>query len=107
MSTVAAAVVWLAAAAALAAQKEPPKPPAELSQLAYFEGTWICPGKTFDTAMGSATTTTSSVVARKDLGGHFVTGTKNRMSPEMPPFEGRRRPIRRKDQTARGLPERL
>src|SRR5262245_23124934 len=88
-SIVGAAVVLFAAAATLAAQQRPPKPPAELSQLAYFEGTWSCQGKTFETPMGPATTTQSTVVARKDLGGHFQTGTIKGASPKMPRFEGR------------------
>jgi hypothetical protein len=71
------------------AQQGPPKPPAEMSQMAYMEGTWTCDGKTFEGPMGPAGTMKSTAVVRKDLNGHFQSGTIKGSSATMPPFEGR------------------
>jgi hypothetical protein len=78
-----------AAAGAVSAQQGPPKPAGEMSQLAFFEGTWSCDGKTFETPMGPAGSMKSTAAVRKDLGGFFQTGTIKGTSPNMPPFEGR------------------
>jgi hypothetical protein len=73
-----------------AAQQGPPKPAPEMSQLAYFEGTWSCSGKMFENPMGSpAGAMTSTAVVRKDLNGFFQTGTIKGTMPKQPPFEGR------------------
>ena len=64
----------------------PPKPAAEMSQLAYFEGSWACSGKMFESPMGPAGPMTGNVVVRKDLNGHFQSGVVKGTSPNMPPF---------------------
>ena len=86
-----AAVGFLTAsfAAVGSAQQGPPKPAPEMAQMAYFEGTWTCTGKMFESPMGPAGTMTSTAVIRKDLNGHFQTGTIKGSSPNQPPFEGR------------------
>jgi hypothetical protein len=83
------ALVMVTVVAIANAQQGPPKPAAEMSQLASFEGTWTCKGKSFDTPMGPAGPLSSTAVIRKDLGGHFQTGTIKGTMPNMPPFEGR------------------
>jgi hypothetical protein len=71
------------------AQQGPPKPASEMSQLAFFEGRWACEGKMFQTPMAPAGTMKSTADIRRDLGGHFQTGTIKGTSANMPPFEGR------------------
>lgn len=83
----AAFLLSLVAPAALAQQM--PKPSPELSQIAYFEGTWTCDGKMIETPMNPAGKMTSTVEVRQDLGGFWQTGTVKASSPKMPPFEGR------------------
>ena len=90
INTLTAVAFFTAAfAAAGAAQQGPPKPPAEMSQIAYFEGTWTCQGKTFDSPMGPAGAIKGTADIRKDLNGHFQSGTIKGSMPNMPPFEGR------------------
>lgn len=76
-------------AAVGSAQQGPPKPAAEMAQLAYMEGMWSCSGKMFESPMSPAGTMTSTADIRKDLNGHFQSGTIKGTSPTMPPFEGR------------------
>ena len=57
------------------AQQGPPKPAAEMAQTTYMEGTWTCDGKMHESPMGPAGPMKSTAVIRKDLGGHFQTGT--------------------------------
>ena len=71
------------------AQQGPPKPAAEMDQIAFFEGSWSCKGKTFETPMGPAGEMTSTVDIRKELNGHFQGGTVKGTMPNQPPFEGR------------------
>lgn len=86
---VAAAALWTASfAVSASAQQGPPKPAPEMSQIAYFEGTWTCEGKTFESPMGPAGAMKSTAVVRKDLGGHFQTGSIKGTGANMPPFEG-------------------
>ena len=75
--------------AASAQQQGPPKPAAEMAQIAYFEGTWTCNGKMFESPMGPAGTMTSTATIRKDLNGHFQNGVIKGTAANMPPFEGR------------------
>lgn len=82
-------LVTAAYAAVGTAQMQMPKPPAEMADTAYFEGSWMCEGKTFETPMGPAMTMKSTADIRKDLNGHFQSGTIKGTSPNMPPFEGR------------------
>ncbi|MDQ3349618.1 MAG: DUF1579 domain-containing protein [Acidobacteriota bacterium] len=84
-----AGVLAVSFAAAGSTQQGPQKPAAEMSQLAYFDGTWTCSGKMFESPMGPAGDMTGDVVVRKDLNGHFQAGTIKGTSPTMPPFEGR------------------
>ena len=77
------------AAPGAAQAQGPPKPASEMAQVAYFEGTWTCSGKMFESPMSPAGTMTGSVEVRKDLNGHFQSGTIKGSSPNMPPFEGR------------------
>jgi hypothetical protein len=71
------------------AQQAPPKPPAEMAQIAFFEGNWSCSGKMFESPMGPAGTMTSTAQIRRDLNGHFQTGLIKGTAANMPPFEGR------------------
>ena len=76
-------------ATAGSAQQEMPKPAPEMSQLAYMEGAWTCAGKMLESPMGPAGTMTSTADIRKDLNGHFQSGTIKGSMPNMPAFEGR------------------
>jgi hypothetical protein len=67
------AAALLSAGSVLA--QEVPKPAPELSQIAYFEGTWTCTGKTFESPMGPAGAVTSTAEIRRDLGGFWQSGT--------------------------------
>lgn len=84
-----AGVLALSFAAGSTQPQGPPKPAAEMSQLVYFDGTWTCSGKMFESPMGPAGEMKGNVVIRKDLGGHFQTGIIKGSSANMPPFEGR------------------
>ncbi|MCK6683093.1 MAG: DUF1579 domain-containing protein [Thermoanaerobaculia bacterium] len=50
---------------------DPLQPPAELAQLAFFEGTWACKGKTFATPMGPEHATEATVKGAKGVGGRW------------------------------------
>ena len=68
----AAALIALAAAPSLLAEDKPagpPKPAAEMSQLAYLDGTWHCSGKTFATPMGAEHATEGVAHGQTTLGG--------------------------------------
>ncbi len=71
-----AATPLLAKQAAKPAPTKPaaaaPAPPAELAQLAYFEGNWKCSGTTFANPMGPEHATTGSVHGAKAVGGMWV-----------------------------------
>ena len=88
-SLAAVSLVTVAFAGAGWAQQGPPKPAPEMAQLAYFEGMWTCDGKSFETPMGPAGTMKSTADIRKELNGHFQTGTIKGSMANMPPFEGR------------------
>lgn len=85
----AVALVTAAFAAVGSAQQGPPKPAPEMAQIAYFEGSWTCDGKMFETPMGPAGSMTSTADIRKELNGHFQSGTIKGSAANMPPFEGR------------------
>ncbi len=62
------------AAAPVRAQEKPagpPKPAPEMSQVAYFEGTWACTGKAFASPMGPEHATEATVHSSPDLGGFW------------------------------------
>jgi len=88
-SLAAVSLVTVAFAGAGWAQQGPPKPAPEMAQLAYFEGMWTCNGKSFETPMGPAGTMKSTADIRKELNGHFQSGTIKGSMANMPPFEGR------------------
>jgi hypothetical protein len=77
------------AAVGSAQQQGPPKPAPEMAQMTYFEGSWTCSGKMLESPMGPAGSMTSTAQIRKDLNGHFQTGTIKGTMANMPPFEGR------------------
>ena len=83
---VAAAVVLLSAG--LVAQ-ETPKPAPEMSQLAFFEGSWTCQGKMNASPMGPAGEMQSTADIKKDLGGFFQSGMIKATMKGMPPMDGR------------------
>ena len=86
----AAGLLAVALVVGLAAQPQgKPQPAAEMAQLAFMEGNWTCEGKMFETPMAPAGTMKGSAMIRKDLGGHFQSGTVKGTMPNMPPFEGR------------------
>jgi hypothetical protein len=78
--------------AATAAEKkggmEVPKPPAEVAQLAYFDGNWACSGTANPSPFGPGGKTTGKVSTRTDLGGYWHSGTVKSMGAGMPPMEG-------------------
>ena len=82
-------VVAASFAAINATQQGPPKPPAEMSQMAFMEGTWSCEGKAFEGPMGPAGPMKGIAEIRRDLNGHFQTGTIKGTMANQPPFEGR------------------
>ena len=88
-SLAAVGILTASLAAVGSAQQGPPKPAPEMAQIAYFEGTWTCTGKMFESPMGPAGAMTSTAVIRKDLNGHFQTGTIKGTMAKQPPFEGR------------------
>jgi len=47
----------------------PPKPAAEMSQFAYFNGSWSCKGKAFASPFGPEHETEATVMAKPGLGG--------------------------------------
>ncbi len=62
------------AAAPVRAQEKPagpPKPAPEMSQIAYFHGSWTCTGKAFQTPMGPEHPTEATVHASTELGGFW------------------------------------
>jgi hypothetical protein len=81
-------VAVLPAAGALRAQ-EMPKPAPEMKQIAFFEGTWTCKGKSHESPFGPAGDLTGSVEVKRDLGGFWQSGTVKGTMANMPPFEGR------------------
>lgn len=90
MSALALAFALVFVAATAAAQPpQMPTPAAEMSQLAFFEGTWSCEGKMNETPFGPASTMTSTAEIHKDLGGFWQSGVIKGSAPKMPPFEGR------------------
>lgn len=90
INTLAAVGLFAASFAAVgSAQQGPPQPAAEMAQMAYFEGSWACEGKMLDSPAGPGGPMKGTVDIRKDLNGHFLTGTVKAEMPKMPPFEGR------------------
>ena len=85
--TLAASVLLTAAVAA--AQPPGPKPAPEMSQIAFFEGTWACEGKMPATPMGPAGTMTSTAEVRRELDGFWQAGVIKGSGPGLPSFEGR------------------
>jgi hypothetical protein len=82
----------LAAASLLQAgilAQEMPKPAPELSQIAYFEGSWSCQGKMSESPMGPAGEMQSTADIKKDLGGFWQSGLIKGTMKGMPPMEGR------------------
>ena len=67
---------------------EMPKPAAEMSGLAMFEGTWTCTGQGAMEPGGAMMPMTSTVTSRSDMGGFWQAGTVKGTTPGMPPFEG-------------------
>jgi hypothetical protein len=67
------AVATLAGGPLLAEDKPaaPPKPAAEMSQLAYFNGNWGCTGKAFASPFGPEHATEAKVMARPAMGGFW------------------------------------
>jgi hypothetical protein len=69
------ALVVLAAVPVCAEDKPPlPAPVPEHGQLAFFEGTWKCTGKTEESPFGPAHATQATVRVHKDLGGFWRVG---------------------------------
>lgn len=74
--------------AAVAGAQEMPKPAAEMSQLAFFQGSWTCEGKMHETPVSPAGTMTGTANIQADLGGFFQTGKITGHAAGMPPYEG-------------------
>src|SRR5262245_6164011 len=73
-SLFAAAIVAALCAAPALAQEGPPKPPAEMSQLAFFGGSWPCGGTIPATPLGPGGKSTGKVTSQTDLGGFWQSG---------------------------------
>jgi hypothetical protein len=69
--------------------QEAPKPAPEMSQLAFFEGSWTCQGKVSESPMGPAGEMQTSADIKKDLNGFFQSGTIRGTMKGQPPMEGR------------------
>ena len=69
--------------------QEVPKPAPEMSQIAFFEGSWSCQGKMHESPMGPAGEMTSTADIKRDLGGFWQTGMIKGRMKGMPPMEGR------------------
>jgi hypothetical protein len=78
------------AAKATAAAEKPgmamPKPPAELSQLSFFDGSWTCSGEMKMDPSSPPEKTASAVKAHSGLGGFWQVGTVTMTKPHA--FEG-------------------
>lgn len=68
------AALTLAAAPLLAEEPkmEAPKPPAELSQIAFFKGSWTCAGTGFASPFGPEHATTATVKGGNAVGGMWI-----------------------------------
>jgi hypothetical protein len=77
------------AASAPAAPPAAPKPPAEMSQLKFFEGNWTCKGEMSPGPGAPMVKSTSSVKSATALGGFWQAGTVRGTMPGMPAFEGK------------------
>ena len=86
---VSSVAVVLSLYAGVAWAQDAPKPAPELSQIAFFEGSWSCTGKMNESPFGPAGSMTSTADVKKDLGGFFQSGVIKGSMPKMPPFEGR------------------
>ena len=69
--------------------QELPKPAPEMSQIAYFEGSWSCQGKMNESPLGPAGEIQGTADIKRDLGGFWQSGTIKGTSKNMPPMEGR------------------
>ena len=65
-----------------------PKPPAEMSNLAFFGGNWTCSGEGAMEPGGPMKKMTSTVTSSSDLGGFWQSGTVKGTTAGMPPFQG-------------------
>lgn len=81
------AAVLLLQAGVLA--QEMPKPAPEMSQIAFFEGSWSCQGKVNESPMGPAGEIRSTADIKRDLGGFWQSGMIKGTMKGMPPMEGR------------------
>ena len=88
MRTLSAVAAAMLLPAAILAQ-EAPKPAPEMSQLAYFEGSWTCQGKMNESPMGPAGEMQSTAEIKRDLGGFWQSGMIKGTMKNMPPMEGR------------------
>src|SRR5262249_23754605 len=70
------------------AAMEAPKPPAEVAQLKFFDGSWTCAGTANPSSFGPGGKTTSTVRSHTDLGGFFQSGVIKGSGGGMPPMEG-------------------
>ncbi len=73
----------------VAAAQEMPKPAAEMSQIAFFEGSWTCQGKMHASPLGPAGEMKGAVEVKRDLGGFWQSGVVKGTMANMPPLEGR------------------
>ena len=69
--------------------QEMPKPAPEMSQIAFFEGSWTCQGKMHESPMGPAGEMSSTADIKRDLGGFWQSGMIKGTMKGMPPMEGR------------------
>jgi hypothetical protein len=67
---------------------EAPKPPAEVAQLKFFDGSWACSGTSSPSPFGPGGKTTGTVRSHTDLGGFWQSGVVKSSGGGMPPMEG-------------------
>jgi hypothetical protein len=84
----AAAAALLPCAVVQAAPDQAPKPPAEMSNVKWFDGNWTCAGNAEPGPMGPGGKTTSTVKSHVNLGGFWQSGMVRSSMANMPAMEG-------------------
>jgi hypothetical protein len=79
-----AVAAFFPCALALAATEGPPTPPAEMSNLKAFDGSWNCEGKSEASPFGPAGTSKGTVKSHADLGGFWQSGMVKSTMTGMP-----------------------
>lgn len=84
ITAILAAATLAAVVPCAAAPEGPPKPPAEMSNLKAFDGSWACEGKSEASPFGPAGTNKGTVKSQADLGGFWQSGMVKSTGSSMP-----------------------